>query len=168
MNFAKINQQAVKTIIDGGKWGFKIPGYWDGDYLIITFDGYCAYFLPKKYVVFDKEHIQKTGKLFPDVDKIALPENEVQLTRTYVESGVSVKGLLRVFKGKNNGKDYKTYVDSNMMKPLIKEQSIISYYQVPYEDRDRSLQPIIACKSGSGIPLMALLPVRVHDQSEFD
>lgn len=174
MNYTKINQEAIKTILVGGKYGFKVPGYWDNDYLIITFDGFCAYIIPSKSVVFDRSHVQTIEKKFPDLDKIAIPENEIHLTKTYVESGRCYgKTLLRVFKGsrdldKKNKKEWKVYINSKMMKPLEREDSIIQYYQEYDEKIPMNTRPIFAYKAGENpVPLMVLLPVRVFDE-DFD
>ena len=167
MNYTKINQEAVKSIMDGGKYGFNVPGYWDGEYLIVTFDGFMAFFLPKDKVIFDKEKIKNIGKPFPDLDKVKLWGHEVHLTKTYVESGFSSKSLLRVFKGEKNGKSWKVYIDSKMMKPLLKEECVINFYQDYDVNADMSTKPIFAFLP-SGIPLMAMLPVRVFDDTEFD
>ena len=120
MNYTKINQEAVKSIMDGGKYGFNVPGCWDGNYLIVTMDGCRAYYLPKDKVVFDQSKIKDIGKVFPDIEKVRLPENEVHLTKTYVESGLSRKQLLRVFRGRRDKKSWKVYIDSAMLKMLAK------------------------------------------------
>lgn len=172
MNLAKINQEAVKNIIIGTKWGHYIPGYQDGEYLIITLDGFSAYILKEDDVVFDKERIRKIDKFFPDIDKIALPENEIHITKSYVESGFSSKSLLRVFKGcraldEKNKKEWKVYIDAKKLEPLRKEDSIISFYQAYDEKADMSTKPIFAFLP-SGTPLMAIPPVRVFDDAEFE
>ena len=166
MNYTKINQEAVKSIMDGGKYGFNVPGYWDGEYLIVTFDGFMAYFLPKDKVVFGNEKIKDIGKVFPEIEKIKQPENEIHLTKTYVE-GCTMKSLLRVFKGSRNGKSWKVYIDTRMLKPLAKEEYLVSFYQDYDVNADMSTKPIFAFLP-SGTPLMALLPVRVFDEEEFE
>ena len=171
MNLTKINQEAVKNIINGGKFGFNVLGYWDGEYLIITFDGY-AYFLKDKDIAFDKSCVKEMGKAFPDIQTINLPENEIHITKSYVESGFSSKSLLRVFKGsraldEKNKKEWKVYIDAKIMKPLEKEDSIISFYQAYDEKADMSTKPIFAFLP-SGTALMAMLPVRVFDDDEFE
>lgn len=166
MNCTKINQEAVKVIIEGGKWGFNVLGYWDGEYLIITFDGYSAYFLKDKDIVFDKSRVKEMGKAFPDIQTINLPENEIHITKTCIDSELSSK-FLRVFKGNRDGKEWKVYIDTKMLKPLQKEDSIIRFYQAYDEKADMSTKPIFAFLP-SGIPLMAILPVRVFDETEFD
>lgn len=167
MNFTKINQEAVKNIINGSRWGFNVPGYWDGEYLIITFDGYSAYFLKDNDIAFDKSRVKDIGKAFPDIQTINLPENEIHITKRYVDSGLSSKSLLRVFKGNRDGKEWKVYIDTKMLKPLQKEASIISFYQAYDENADMRTKPIFAFLP-SGIPLMAMLPVRVFDDDEFE
>lgn len=168
MDFAKINQEAVKNIINGGKWGFNVPGYWDGEYLIITFDGYSAYFLKDKDIAFDKSRVKEMGKAFPDIQTINLPENEIHITKTYIDSELSSK-FLRVFKGNRDGKKWKIYIDTKMLKPLQKDESkyTVKYYQSYDEKADMSTKPIFAFLP-SGVPLMAILPVRVIDDTEFD
>ena len=167
MDFAKINQEAVKIIINGSKYGFNVPGYWDGEYLIITFDGYSAYFLKDKDIAFDKSRVKAMGKCFPDIQTINLPENMIHITKSYVDSGFSSKSLFRVFKGNRDGKEWKVYINTKMLKPLQKEDSIISFYQAYDEKADMGTKPIFAFLP-SGIPLMAILPVRVFDDDEFE
>ena len=168
MNYIKINQEAIKQMIKGTKWGHNIPGYWDGEYLVITFDGYCAYILPRECVRFDTSVI-KSGSdngFLPGVNDFIVPSNEIRKTKTLFESGFRSNALLRLFKGAAGEKKWNVYIDENMIKPLKDEGSVI-FYQVYKEKKDMTKEPILAA-TPSGRPLMIFMPIRIVDETEFE
>ena len=168
MNYIKINQEAIKQMIKGNKWGHTIPGYWEGEFLVITLDGYCAFVLPKDNVRFDTSAV-KSGSdkgFLPELSTFVVPGNEIKMTKTLVESGFRSKKLLRRFKGIAGQVKWKTYVDEAMLKPL-KDERCVSFYQIYKDGAEMERQPILAT-AANGTPLMIFMPIRIVDESEFD
>lgn len=165
MNWAKINQDIVKAIINGTKWGHVVPHCWttDGEYLFVTTNGYCGYFIPKDKVKFVVEGAE-IDKPFGELQSVIAPENEIRATNTYCK-GYRDRFFMRVFKADENGETHKTYIDVTFLKPLDGEEGIITFYQAD-KTKFPGVRPVIAAKGD--VPLMLLLPVRVLDESEFD
>jgi len=169
MNYIKINQEAIKQMIKGNKWGHTIPGYWEGEFLVITFDGYCAFVLPKDSVRFDTSAV-KSGSdkgFLPELSTFIAPGNEIKMTKTLVESGFGPKKpLLRIFKGIAGQVEWKTYVNETMLKPLKDEHGVL-FYQIYKDGQEMGKQPVLAT-AANGTPLMIFMPIRIVDESEFD
>ena len=164
MNWAKINQEVVKALVNGLKWG-ELPHCWinDGEYIMVTLDGFAGYFIPKdkvKFVVEGKE----INKPFERSSNVIVPENEIRPTNTYVKAGYNQRYFMRMFKGVESGKTWKTYVDEKMLKPLEREGNV-KFYQFD-KFKEPNVRPILA--ADDDVPLMLLMPVRVDEDSEFD
>lgn len=171
MNYSKINQEVVKALIEGTKFGSAIPGMWvnDGKYLFVTIDGFKGFFIPKDKVAFNIENIKPFETKLFDLDKMCAPGNEVRATWTYVQRP-GATFTMRKFKGNHDGKEWNVYIDCRMLKPLEREYTVI--YSQDYEDKkDMTRQPVLASLPNNGgerIPLMLMLPIRVYDETEFD
>ena len=110
MNYAKINQDVVKAMINGTKWGKRIPHCWidDGEYLMVTLDGYAGYFIPKDNVKFVVEGAE-INKPFDSLESVISPENEIRATNTFCK-GEYDRIFMRVFKTIENGETYKKHL----------------------------------------------------------
>ena len=167
MNWAKVNQDIVKEMVNGLKWG-QLPHCWidDGEYLMATTDGYMAYFIPKNKVKFVVEGAE-IDKPFEHSTDVIVPENEIRATNTYVKGGYSQRFFMRVFKGQKDGETWKTYIDTNMLKPLESDlkKNDIKFYQFD-KTKAANVRPILAVHDKE--PLMMMLPVRVFQEERFD
>ena len=161
MDYAKINEMAVKSMINGTKWGTAVPDCWvrDGEFLFVTFDGYVGYFLPKVMIKFKTHDVKEIeNPTFLNMDVISDPENEIHETSMYVKTHYT--DMLHVFKRNKQ----KTYINEKFLKPLSKECGV-RYFQAPSKE-PCNRNPVYAVNSND-VPLMMILPVNVRDD-EFD
>lgn len=127
---------------------------------MITFDGYCAYFLPENMIKFQVKGLINTSLKDPFHGKVFTPENEIQPTKYYIKEGWK-RAFIRIFRGEKEGRQYKTYVDERFLKPLEKDAGV-RFYQENDDDKMLGIKPIFAFDMKDK-PLMMILPVRMEE-----
>lgn len=169
MNYKKINQDVIKAIFDGTKWGNHFVGYWvTEELLFFTFDGFIGYILPKDKIAFDLSYMQTAPKALFNLERMYETGGEIRATKTYVSDRYGMR-MLRRFKGERDGVSWNVYIDEKYMKPVAKEDELI-FTQEFDSKAFMNKKPVLISKkvNGDKIPLVFICPVAVYDESEFD
>lgn len=163
MNFKKINQDLVKAVFDGTKWGKKFVGYWvNPDYLLVTTDGFVAYILPKDKIAVSLAGLQELPDQLFSLEEMYKSGNEIKGTNEYIK-GDSGR-FLRRFKGENGCIKWSVYLDERFLKPVGKESRLV-FTQEFSRQKLMTNAPVLVSKETDGdrIPLLFVCPVRVYD-----
>lgn len=166
MDYLKINQEAIKAIFKGTKWGCKIPGYWlDEGHVFITFDGFVGYILPRDKIAFDVKYIAPLDN--PPAGLKGLPVQEIVRTNTlYCRTGGV---LMRKFKAEAPG-EWNVYIDNRYLKMLEKCAGELKFFQEIAEVENMPIRPVVVHEKriGKFVPVMLITPVNVRDEKIFE
>ena len=166
MIYVKANMEISKALSKGD----IVRGHdLDDDLFIVTTNGYYAYIIPKKEIIFDIKKVQiLTRKMFEPGDYLK-NSNELKPTMHYIKPN---RDYCRRF----DGKGYHVYLNDEFLKRLEKDYPY-KYYQDVRPNTNMSLQPILAAVKMSENKetnkvihdlAMLILPIRVLDEEGDD